>query len=115
MATVVNGGLFQLQPSQGGQTFENEEGSGGESIYGPTFEDEAVLILSSDLLCFLHMMFDLCLFWYRTGVRIVLVRRGSSGSCVFLFGCTISDSLLELQTSSASALSWMDCHGWIRT
>lgn len=25
---------------QGGQTFENEEGSGGESIYGPSFEDE---------------------------------------------------------------------------
>ena len=28
---------------QGGQTFETEEGSGGESIYGPSFEDEAGL------------------------------------------------------------------------
>eukprot|EP00440_Ansanella_granifera_P075355 gb/GFBE01081777.1/.p1 GENE.gb/GFBE01081777.1/~~gb/GFBE01081777.1/.p1 ORF type:complete len:457 (+),score=125.66 gb/GFBE01081777.1/:1-1371(+) len=29
---------------QGGQTFENEEGSGGESIYGPTFEDELLRV-----------------------------------------------------------------------
>lgn len=37
---------------QGGQTFENEEGSGGESIYGETFEDEnlRVRFASSGLL-----------------------------------------------------------------
>eukprot|EP00930_Biecheleria_cincta_P090944 TRINITY_DN8043_c1_g1_i2.p1 TRINITY_DN8043_c1_g1~~TRINITY_DN8043_c1_g1_i2.p1 ORF type:complete len:452 (-),score=67.52 TRINITY_DN8043_c1_g1_i2:68-1423(-) len=37
---------------QGGQTFENEEGSGGESIYGATFEDEnlRVRFASSGLL-----------------------------------------------------------------
>jgi len=29
---------------QGGQTFENDEGSGGESIYGGSFEDESLRI-----------------------------------------------------------------------
>jgi len=29
---------------QGGQTFEDEEGSGGESIYGGTFEDESLRV-----------------------------------------------------------------------
>ncbi|CAJ1405088.1 unnamed protein product [Effrenium voratum] len=33
---------------QGGQTFENEEGSGGESIYGPIFEDENLRMKFTD-------------------------------------------------------------------